>query len=256
VFVLTLRLRLLLSAWMVPSAARAIPVLQGRPVWNAAVVQCYGSANVTNLLLRDMRQWPEAIEPCQRSGLSNFEIMVLVKTVKEEQLEVAANAAEALRVVPRHTVMRAMSRECGCPIKCGNELTKAAEIFFTPSQETGAQYGYFGPDLPTPTMGIHKMVHQAAQRAGLCGDASRPRADYSVAVTGGSSGTANMRERLQSELHKLVPDGVTDLPNVLPIGLESAWVGGSLAALDWDTAQEPMRTANVKLGLPRWSSIC
>ena len=155
----------------------------GTAVHNATQVELMGAANVTNLLLEHLRA--HALEEAAAAaGLHGFEIMLTVKATKEEQLRVAPSADAAFAPRQRTTALWALNRTLGgaatAPITCGNELSIAAEVFFSPLRATGQQHGFFGPLSPAPRRGIHELVAEAAAQAGL-------PCDCDVVAIGGSA---------------------------------------------------------------------
>ena len=204
------------------AVTRATPVLNGKCIMSAVQGQFVGAANVTNFLVEELQRHiqPEVIAA---TDLSAFEIMLAVKATKEDQLRVASSLAEAQKEVPRTTVLRALSAAANHSVTCGNELTVAAEVFFSPSVTTGPHHSYYSPSSPSPTLGIHQLVHEAATAAGLPDG-------YAVSVIGGSAMIEGMGSRLESELCLLGAQNGC----ILPIIPEAGWAGGALVGCTWE----------------------
>ena len=221
---------------------RATPVLNGSVVKTAIQCQFSGAANVTNLLLEQLSPAIEQARELQPTQLSGFEIMLAVKGVKEEQLEVAPSRAEALRLLPLDTTtLHALSAALGQPIQCGNELARAAELFFSPGETTSNEHSYFGPLSPAPNTGIHQLVQQAAAAAGL-------PPGFAVSVIGGSSGIKGMAARLDAELRLLGAGHGC----ILPIAPEAAWAGGALVGASWEPETGGVAPVDPSSDEPLW----
>jgi hypothetical protein len=95
---------------------RACPVVNGKVVSAGIQAQFIGAANVTNLLLHELRSRPELLDAF--SQMSGFEVMLCVKGMKEEQLTVASSTEEALSQRPCTTEMRALSAATGQKLYC------------------------------------------------------------------------------------------------------------------------------------------
>ena len=81
---------------------RATPVVNGKAVPTAARVQFYGSANLTNMLLAATQEFMHR-EAEAFSHLAGFEVMLMAKATKEDQLRIAPTYAEAVEVIPPTT---------------------------------------------------------------------------------------------------------------------------------------------------------
>ncbi len=234
---------------------RACPVINGQVVREGIQAQFIGAANVTNMLLQELRERPEVQQAFLESNMSGFEVMLCVKAMKEEQLAVASSTAEALRNRPCTTDMLPLSAATGRHLFCSNELLKAAEMFFAPTRIAGSDAGYFGSDVPAPTKGLHELVCDATgylPKTECCDvvligvrctseTAHTHSTDYclshcSVACSaGGTAQTTGMRERLQAELDsKTFQQDTIVRASVHPVLPEGGWSGGSLIGSNWD----------------------
>jgi len=208
---------------------RVTPVINGEVQWQGITMEWFGAANCTNYLLQVLHHKLESV-PIE--DISGFQLMMMVKSTKEELGYVAANSSSAAKGAAPRVELKVISEALKFPVHLDHELAIVGEMFFNPAH-TGPHHSYFGPRAPAPINGLHKLILNAVA---LCPAGYRRMLLENVVLAGGTSTLPGMRDRLEYELQAKVKadpsyNGGSELkPAVARFLPEPSWLGGSLMA--------------------------